>query len=73
MTWHVQYRIDAVDHIAMHGSPEAAIEFACCLIDDGFDVFGIGTGPLKDSIERAEIAAIYGMWVRAKPPNRKPG
>jgi hypothetical protein len=68
MTWHVQYRKDAIDHVARHPSPELAIEAACRLIDDGCDVYGIGTGPLTDSIARDEIARIYEFWVKAKPP-----
>ncbi len=52
----------------MFPSPEAAIESACRLIDDGCDVFGIGTGGLADSIEREEIAGIYAMRARAKSP-----
>ena len=68
VTWHVQYRKDATDHIERHPSPELAIEAACRLIDDGYDVYGIGTGPLTDSIGRNEIARIYAIWVRAKRP-----
>jgi hypothetical protein len=68
MTWHVQYRVDAVDHIVRHPTPEKAIEAACCLMDDGCDVYGIGTGPLTDSIARDQIASIYAFWVRAKYP-----
>jgi hypothetical protein len=68
MTWHVQYRRDAAEHIARHPSPEAAIESACGLIDDGCDVYGIGTGPLTDTIARDEIARIYAFWVREKAP-----
>jgi len=51
----------------MHPSPERAIEAACGLIDDGCDVYGIGTGPLSDSIAREEIAGIYRFWARARP------
>jgi hypothetical protein len=68
MTWHVQYRQDTVDRIVRHPNPEQAIEAACRLIDDGCDVYGIGTGPLTDSIGRDEIARIYAMWARAKRP-----
>ena len=68
MTWHVRYRKDAADHIERHPSPERAIEAACRLIDDGFDVYGVGTGPLSDSIEREQIARIYAMWARPKFP-----
>ncbi len=57
-----------MDHIERHPSPERAIEAACCLIDDGFDVYGIGTGPLTDSITRDQIARIYALWVRARYP-----
>src|SRR5580692_12625737 len=37
-------------------------------IDDGCDVYGIGTGPLADSIEREQIASIHAIWARAKYP-----
>jgi hypothetical protein len=68
MEWHVQYRDGGANHLAMYPSPEAAIEAACLFIDDGHDVFGIGTGPLTDSIERKQIARIYALWARAKNP-----
>jgi hypothetical protein len=66
MPWHVQYRKDATDHIERYPSPERAIEAACRLFDDGCDVYGVGTGPLTDSIEKEQIARIYAMWARAK-------
>lgn len=69
MDWHVQYRgRDGVDHVVMHSTPEEAIEAACRLIDDGCDVYGVGTGPLTDSIAREDIARIYVFWVRARAP-----
>jgi hypothetical protein len=68
MKWHVQHRRDNVDHVDVHPSPEAAIEAACRLIDEGYDVFGIGTGPLSDSIDRGQISRIYKLWARAKQP-----
>ena len=68
MTWHVQYRKDGASHLARHPSPEEAIEAACRLIDDGCDVYGVGTGPLTDSIDREQIARIYAMWARVKFP-----
>jgi hypothetical protein len=69
MDWHVQYRQGGTDRVVMHPSPESAIEAACHLIDDGRDVFGIGTGPLTDSIGRTEIDRIYAFWARAKYPS----
>lgn len=66
MTWHVQYRQDTAHEIAQYPSPEQAIEAACKLMDAGCDVYGIGTGPLTDSIDRDQIARIYASWVRAK-------
>ena len=50
----------------MFPSPETAIENACRLIDDGHEVFGIGTGELADSIEPEQIARIYAIWTRGK-------
>jgi hypothetical protein len=66
--WYVQYNRDAVDHVDTHPTPECAIEAACRLIDAGYDVFGIGTGALTDSIERDQIDRIYQLWARAKYP-----
>jgi hypothetical protein len=68
MTWHVQYRRDGEDLVARYASPELAIESACHMIDDGCDVHGIGTGPLSDSITKAQITRIYDIWARAKHP-----
>ena len=68
MTWHVQYRTDGVDNIVRHPSPEQAIEAACRLIENGNDVYGIGTGPLTDSIKGDQIARIYALWIRARYP-----
>jgi hypothetical protein len=68
MKWHVQYRKDATDHIEWHPSPERAIESACRLIDEGYDVYGVGNGLLTDAIDREQIAVIYAMWKREKFP-----
>jgi hypothetical protein len=68
MDWHVQYRRDGEGRIERQDTPERAIEFACRLIDDGYNVFGIGTGPLTDSIGKEEIAGIYAIWAKAKYP-----
>jgi len=66
MPWHVQYREVTVEHVGRYPTPQAAIEAACRLIDGGCDVYGIGTGPLTDSIERDQIDRIYALWARAK-------
>jgi hypothetical protein len=64
--WTGTSNIGAGGRIILFQSPETAIENACRLIDDGHDVFGIGTGALTDSIEREQIARIYAMWTKAK-------
>ena len=61
MDWHVQYRKDGEDHLLRLPSPEEAIEAACRLIDDGHEVYGIGTGPLTNSIGVEEITRIYAL------------
>jgi hypothetical protein len=66
MRWHVQYRENGEEHIVMHPSPGIAINAACRLIDGGHDVFGIGTGPLADSIGKDGIAGIYALWADAR-------
>jgi len=68
MEWHIQFRLDGADHIVWHPNPEDAIEAVCVLIDGGYDVYGIGTGPLTDSIDEDQIARIYALWARAKRP-----
>ena len=49
-------------------TPERAIEAACRLMDAGCDVYGIGTGPLTDSIGREQIARIYALWNKPVGP-----
>jgi hypothetical protein len=66
MEWHVQYRSGGVEYVAWHQTPEEAIEVACRLIDDGDEVFGLGTDSLDDTLDRRQIARIYEMWVRWK-------
>jgi hypothetical protein len=68
MTWHVQYWKGDVELIVRHPTPEQAIEAACALMDLGFDVHGIGTGPLSDSIDREHIDRIYALWARERHP-----
>jgi hypothetical protein len=65
MTWHVQYRDRTGEQIVRLSAPEEAIEIACQLIDDGYEVHGIGEGPLTDSIGKDRIADIYAM--RSRP------
>ncbi len=68
MSWHVQYMIPSGETVEFFATPEKAIEAACMLIDSGLEVFGIGTGPLSDSISKTEIAKIYNLWLpEAKP------
>ena len=67
MTWFVQYSQLGADHLVREATPEQAIETACHLLDGGCDVYGIGTGPLTDSIGKEQIARIYDMWVKARP------
>jgi hypothetical protein len=68
MTWHVQFtKLDGVAGIVQFPTPERAIEEACRMLDDGWDVFGIGTGPLSDSIDRSQIKRIHEMWKAARP------
>jgi hypothetical protein len=64
MEWHVQYRLASTSMVGWFATPEAAIEAACRLLDDGHEVSGIGTEDLTDSISEWEIARIYALWVR---------
>jgi hypothetical protein len=65
--WHVQYRNHETDQVVWFSTPEEAIEIACRLIDDGCDVYGIGTSSLEDSIAKDQIARIYAIWTKANP------
>ena len=71
MDWFVQYHKSGADHLIRAKTPEEAIELACRLLDEGCDVWGIGTGPLTDSIAKDQIARIYQIWLKARP--RAPG
>jgi hypothetical protein len=68
MNWHVQFvTAENAPAIERFPTPESAIEAACKLLDLGRDVFGIGTGPLSDSIDRLQIKRIYAIWKAARP------
>ena len=69
MEWFVRHRKSGPDQVIWQPTPERAIEAACQLLDEGYDVFAIGTGSLADSIETDQIALIYDIWVRARPPH----
>jgi len=68
MTWHIQFRSGEGDHIERFPTPEQAIDAACRLMDAGCDVYGIGTGPLTDSVGREGIAKMYAIYTRFTPP-----
>jgi hypothetical protein len=68
MTWHVQVtRSGGAAEVLRFSTPELAIEAACRMLDEDSDVFGIGTGPLRDSIDRDQIRRIYEIWLRGRP------
>jgi hypothetical protein len=71
MPWFVRYKKSAEDQLARMRTPEQAIETACRLLDDGCEVYGIGTGALTDSIEKEQIARIYDLWVRARSRSQR--
>jgi transposase InsO family protein len=64
MTWHAQYRKDATDHIERHSSPSGRLKLPV-VIDNGHDVYGVGTGPLTDSVDRDQIARIRAEYLNA--------
>ena len=68
MTWLVQYRHAATDRLLRYPSPEEAINAACDLLDNGYDVYRIGMDSLDYSIEKDQIARIYAIRVKAKSP-----
>ena len=68
MAWHVQFTgSGGAAEVLRFSTPELAIEAACRMLDENCDVFGIGTGPLRDSIDRDQIRRIYKLWARARP------
>ena len=68
--WRVQYRKDEAEHFRLFLTPEEAIDAACVLIDNGGDVYGIGSGSLDNLITKDQISRIYAIWARAKPRSR---
>jgi hypothetical protein len=68
MEWHVQFSRRGETRVEIHPTPEAATEAACLLMDQGCDVYGIGTDTLTDTIGPDRIAAIYESWRRGKHP-----
>jgi hypothetical protein len=69
-SWFVRHRQDGADSIVRVPTPEEAIETACRLLDDGCEVYAIGTSALTDSIGKDQIARIDEMWARVRPRTR---
>ena len=71
MKWHVRFHAGSADRISRFASPEAAFVGACRLMDDGYAVSGIGTGPIDNTIGPEMIARIYAVWTReTRPPGK---
>jgi len=66
--WYVQYRRDSTEHMDRYRTPEAAIEAACVLMDNNYEVYEIGMGPPPGAIDASEIVKIYQLWLRRKYP-----
>jgi hypothetical protein len=71
MKWHVQFRFDRSNHVVWYSGPEDAIQAGCLMIKAGVDVFGIGTGSLKDAVDRGYVSRLYELWSRAKYPSQR--
>jgi hypothetical protein len=56
-------------HVVRHPTLEEAIEDTCKLIDGGYEVVGLGTGSLSNSITKDDIAKISDLWERIKSPS----
>jgi hypothetical protein len=63
----VRYRRGSETLVIWRPCKETALEVACSLISQGFDVSGVGTGPLTHTIDKDEIARIYTLWERERP------
>jgi hypothetical protein len=68
MSWHVRYKAEGGESLLVFPSAERAIEAACSLADNGFQVLGIGARDHGASFAEIEIARIYAIWARAKNP-----
>jgi hypothetical protein len=64
-TWHVRCGPGHEPIVGLQ-TQEQAIEAACWLMDGGFDVVGVGTGPTDDEVDRERMARVYAIWVRAR-------
>lgn len=62
--WRVEY-LDGVERrMKRYATPELAVTGACHLLDDGLDVFEIGSTDFSISAGPADIARIYAMWIK---------
>jgi hypothetical protein len=68
MTWLVQYRDATTDRLARYPSPEQAIEAACGLLDNGYDVYRISMDSLDYSIEKDQITRICAIRAKGRVP-----
>jgi hypothetical protein len=67
MAWDIRYNREGLDQLESHPTAENAIEAACLLIDQGYDVYGIWTGHLTEAVDREQIIRIYSVRIKPRP------
>jgi mannose/fructose/N-acetylgalactosamine-specific phosphotransferase system component IIB len=61
--WSIRYR-DSADHVARALTPEDAIATACRLIEEGFDVYAIDCGQMKEFMGKSQLVRIHDIRTR---------
>jgi hypothetical protein len=67
MNWRVEYHEGPARKTLRYHTPEQAVTGACTMLDDGHDVFEIGSDEFAVTAGPAEIAKIYAMWIKTLP------
>jgi hypothetical protein len=71
IAWDVLFLDGKEERRARYEDHELAIDAACELIDKGYEVHGIGRGPLAYPIGKQTITRIYAIWARDRSIARR--
>ncbi len=71
IAWDVLFLDGKEERLSRYENHALAIDAACELVDKGYEVHGIGRGPLAYPIGKHAITRIYAIWARERSIARR--
>ena len=73
IVWHLLYSKGRMNGIGLFPSAISAIETACRMLDDGYEIRSIGRGHPTGTPNRARLIELHAFWVQGRIARNIPG